>query len=1074
MAAPDRAAVGGGAGGHLRGHAHLTNCIHLRHHHAHGGGGGGVGGASSLGRRRSPTSVASAALMRDLLALQRSRSLRDPSTRRSVESSRSRVAADPDADTNDDGGGGVDIPAKSRRSAGASTTGALKTLLDQLAESPHPHPKPGRRPPRRFKRRAGRRAATASKPPDRADALSVNSSSQEAVCGNKYLFHEGEDDGDELQQQLLQDSRNVCGIPWNWSRLHHRGKSILDMAGCSFSCGLSDSRSTAGRKSEAAAATTTSGGRVNASRSLFPVKSERLASSTSSDSDALPLLVDGAASGACNRIGGTSGSYSGELGIFSNQTSEMDSDLLSEAQSGQKPRASQRDHGRHRSLTQKFAPKTFKDVVGQSLVVQALSNAILRRKIGLVHVFYGPHGTGKTSCARVFAKALNCHSPEHPRPCDSCTSCIAHNLGKSRSLMEIGPIGNIDMDGIVDVLDNVMLSLAPSHYRVFIFDDCDTLPADTWSVISKVVDRAPRRVVFILVSPNLELPHIILSRCQKFYFPKLRECDIVNKLQWICTSESLDVDKDVLKLIASRSDGSLRDAEMTLDQLSLLGQRISLSLVQELVGLVSDDKLVDLLDLALSADTVNTVKTLRDVTETGVDPLALMSQLATIITDILAGSYTFTRERLRRKFFKRPTLSKDDMEKLRQALKTLTEAEKQLRVSNDKTTWLTAALLQLAPDKQYLLPSSSTSTSFNHGVLVGSFPDRDIARNLAIEHNGNVAGTSYGERRPVEHTENSHVLSTSAFRANDVSKHRKTKNEIIWQTVLESIQPDTLRRMMAKEGRLSSVSLGTVQLIFSSRVNKSKAENYRGQILQAFESVLRSAIILEIRYESKNDARSGHAPSMFPYPENDCSNMTLRRSFSKHSPLSSGGENLIRRLKKDSVVKRASSSKTRWMQSDPHILTEGEIIEVGPSHMHGHAQTKNGALDINERRTENVWEEALSSPNQGSTVNLRGRNGNRQRRQNSLVKGKVSLAHVIGRAEACSQRGGWSKRKAISIAEKLEQENLRLEPRSSSLLCWRTSRTRRKLSSIKVKNRRSRAVSRLILCGRCISTKSPR
>ncbi|RCV27210.1 hypothetical protein SEVIR_5G309200v4 [Setaria viridis] len=1075
MPAPDRAAAGGGAGGHLRGHAHLASCIHLRHHHGHGGAGAGGGGASSSGRRRSPASVASAALMRDLLALQRSRSLRDPSTRRSVESS--RVAADPDADTDDDD---IDLPAKSRRSAGAATTsGALKTLLDQLAENPHPHPKPGRRPPRRFKRRAGRRATAASKPPDRAAALSVNSSSQEAVCGNKYLFHGGEDDddddGEELRHHVSQDSRNVCGIPWNWSRLHNRGKSILDMAGRSLSCGLSDTKSAAERKSEAAAA---SSGRVNASRPLFPVKSERLASSTSSDSDALPLLVEAATSGARNRIGRISGSYSGELGIFSNQTSEMDSDLLSESQSGHKSQASQHGRGRHRSLTQKFAPKTFKDVVGQSLVVQALSNAILRRKIGLVYVFYGPHGTGKTSCARVFAKALNCLSPEHPRPCDSCTSCIAHNLGKSRNLMEIGPVGNIDMDGIVDVLDNVMLSPAPSHYRVFVFDDCDTLPADTWSVISKVVDRAPRRVVFILVSPNLELPHIILSRCQKFFFPKLRECDIVNTLQWICTSESLDVDKDALKLIASRSDGSLRDAEMTLDQLSLLGQRISLSLVQELVGLVSDDKLVDLLDLALSADTVNTVKTLRDITETGVEPLALMSQLATIITDILAGSYAFTRERPRRKFFKRPSLSKEDMEKLRQALKTLSEAEKQLRVSSDKTTWLTAALLQLAPDKQYLLPSSSTSTSLNHGGLVGSFPDRDMAKTSAIEHKGNVVGTSYGERRTVEHTENGHVLSTSSVRGNEGTKHRKAENEMIWQAVLESIQSDTLKKMMAKEARLSSVSLGTaptVQLLFSSRVNKSKAENYRAQILQAFESVLRSAIILEIRYESKDGARASHAPSMFPYPENDSSNTTMRRSFSKHSLLSSGGENLMRRLKKDSVVKGASSSKTRWMQSDPHILTEGEIIEVGPSHMHWHAQTNNGVLDVNERRKENVWEEeASSSLNQESITSWKGRSGNKQRQQNSIVKGKVSLAHVIGRAEACSQRGGWSRRKAISIAEKLEQENLRLESKSRNLLCWRTSRTRRKLSSIKVRNRRSRAISRLILCGRCISTKSPR
>jgi hypothetical protein len=211
------------------------------------------------------------------------------------------------------------------------------------------------------------------------------------------------------------------------------------------------------------------------------------------------------------------------------------------------------------------------------------------------------------------------------------------------------------------------------------------------------------------------------------------------------------------------------------------------------------------------------------------------------------------------------------------------------------------------------------------------------------------------------------------------------------------------------------VTAPTVQLIFSSRVNKSKAENFRGQILQAFESVLHSAIILEIRYESKNDARAGHDPSMFAYPENDSA---------KHSPLSSGGEkNLIRRLKKDRPVKGSRSTKTRWMQSDPHILTEGEIIEVGPSHMHRHAETDKGVLDINERKKDNIWEEALSSPNQEGVINQGGRNGNKQRRQNSIVKGKVSLAHVIGKAEACSQ-GGWSRRKALSIAEKLEQENL--------------------------------------------------
>jgi hypothetical protein len=245
---------------------------------------------------------------------------------------------------------------------------------------------------------------------------------------------------------------------------------------------------------------------------------------------------------------------------------------------------------------------------------------------------------------------------------------------------------------------------------------------------------------------------------------------------------------------------------------------------------------------------------------------------------------------------------------------------------------------------------------------------------------------------------------------------------ICWGTLMYSIARLSLADLFLTPTSFLPTA-PTVQLIFSSRVNKSKAENYRGEILQAFESVLRSAVILEIRYES-NDARAGHAPSVLPYPENDSSKTTVRKSFTKHSPLSSGGENLIGSLKKDRAVKGTSYSKTRWMQSDPHILTEGEIIEVGPSHMHRRAQTNDGVLGTNERRKDNVWEEALSSPNQEGMSNRRGGNGNKQRRQNSIVKGKVSLAHVIGRAEACSQQGGCSRRKALSMAEKLEQENL--------------------------------------------------
>lgn len=209
------------------------------------------------------------------------------------------------------------------------------------------------------------------------------------------------------------------------------------------------------------------------------------------------------------------------------------------------------------------------------------------------------------------------------------------------------------------------------------------------------------------------------------------------------------------------------------------------------VGLISDEKLVDLLDLALSADTVNTVKNLRVIMETGLEPLALMSQIATVITDALAGSYDFTKEECKRKFFRRQlcefqtfvlfisglqpgitdlfvvVVSKEDMEKLRQALKTLSESEKQLRVSNDKITWLTAALLQLAPDQRHLVPHS---------------PCNNMAASGTREGSGSGQGLSSKTRPSVED---------------------------IWLAVVENVRVNGLREFLYREGKIFSISIGS-------------------------------------------------------------------------------------------------------------------------------------------------------------------------------------------------------------------------------------------------------------------------
>uniref|UniRef100_F6HMC0 AAA+ ATPase domain-containing protein n=1 Tax=Vitis vinifera TaxID=29760 RepID=F6HMC0_VITVI len=1123
---------------HLRNHIHLTNCIHLKNHmHKH-----------------SPI-LADRSIMRDLIVLQRSRSLRDPSTsppswhspsvidllskkvendavsregRRSVGIERrregrrlsgssptvaslatSKVApGEPsqDQDGNDSvnelvSGNSESKDKRVKQKGKLRQEVLLKTLSEQLKEFPvdsdaassHIHlqgrrtrkERTGEEPEasirgycsglnrikkRKFRGARRNRAAIGLRDIGAQNELSVasNSFAQGSVCLKNEMEEEREEYG---ERNVTRAPRNGCGIPWNWSRIHHRGKTFLDMAGRSLSCGLSDSR-------------LRRGGSVPQGRDVsdMPMASDHSSASTKSDAEALPLLVEASGSQESTENAAWVHDYSGELGIFADNLlrHDIDSDLASEARSGDQRKFRGYRQDRHQNLTQKYMPRTFGGLVGQNLVAQALSNAVVKRKVGFLYVFYGPHGTGKTSCARIFARALNCPSMEHPKPCGFCNSCIAHDMGKSRNIREVGPVSNLDFEGIMNLLDNVIASQLPTQYRVFIFDDCDTLSPDCWSAISKLIDRAPRRMVFVLVSSTLDvLPHIIISRCQKFFFPKLKDADIIYTLQWIATKEDLEIDKDALKLIASRSDGSLRDAEMTLEQLSLLGQRISVPLVQELVGLISDEKLVDLLDLALSADTVNTVKNLREIMETGVEPLALMSQLATVITDILAGSYDFTKERLRRKFFRRQALSKEDMEKLRQALKTLSEAEKQLRMSNDKLTWLTAALLQLAPDQQYMLPSSSADTSFNHSPLVpnnasgrdmvrkgndshNEMPntERSLSTNVRIEKlqagssgdifdNGMMKSSSIDRKKHAgsgmaRQQSSAHSADTNRLSGKQIPGKVRKEIEEIWLEVLEKIQVDTLKEFLYKEGKLISVSIGaapTVQLMFSSHLTKSKAEKYRGHILRAFESILGSPVTIEIRSESRKDAKAGaHVPLIFSAAKDLPSQMLLNANS-----LEMGRSEIVEIL-----------PSPRELKSNDHVDNNVQSDKTG---------------------LESSWAGEASSSHRKSTMASvpERRKFGEQSHSQSLVRSKVSLAHVIQQAEGCSQRSGWTKRKAVSIAEKLEQENLRLEPRSRSLLCWKASKvTRRKLSRFKIRTRRPHSLLKLVSCGKCLSSKSPR
>ncbi|GLJ28707.1 hypothetical protein SUGI_0565810 [Cryptomeria japonica] len=895
-----------------------------------------------------------------------------------------------------------------------------------------------------------------------------------------------------------------CGIPWKWSKIHDRGKSILDMAGRSLSCGLSDS---ATRKLEGLDSQSHSSSHHEPSTALETSDASSL--SYDSDSESLPLLIEPSASQQSADTDAQGGKFSGELDLYADhqvhvrQNNDIDSETRSTGNirhgRNRKGGGSSKYEERNQSLSQKYAPKTFRELVGQNLITQALINAVVKGKIAPIYVFHGPHGTGKTSCARIFSAAMNCHSMDQSHPCGQCHSCLAQSLGRNSHVREIGGIGTLGYDCFQSSLNNVAMHPQLSRYRVFIIDDCDILSSDEWNALYKVLDEVPWNTVFILITSKLDhIPHAILSRCQKYLFPKLKETDIVSKLQMIALREDLEIDNEVLNLIASRSNGSMRDAEMTLDQLSLLGQRISLSLVQELVGLIPDEKLVDLLDLALSADTVNTVKSLRELMEAGVEPLALMSQLATLITDILAGSYKLHKERHKRMFFHKHTLSKEEMNRLRQALRTLSEAEKQLLLSNDRTTWLTAALLQLAPDPSHKFRSSSSGTSAIQSPVAYAMEKEKVGRevigvlwNNLEKHSKSI---QYAKGSPMFESGGSGMrerIPTKISREFNLSNHAGNVAKT------QSLEIAGGRKDIASSEHSENVILhGKVdQMEFHKKQHKTRPVDFISSCSQQYQSTASCPIGVQNNFSPSNKG-TGPVGVVLALDQSVNSGATQKVAFDPNqSRLQLGASTIV--AENNSVVRIQASEKETCQSHNEDSSSEN----VRPEFVYSSIQAAGCGQHViprahSDEHMENTWEQeahssSLCTPLDGHSCSEAYTR--EQLHSQSMLKSKSSRGSAIEQSQKSTDglnqnfqsnnlygsseqnsRGEqgtdiltFISKEGESIAEKIEEENLRLESKSRGLLCWKTPKVNSG-KSMKSKNqtRRPRFFQKLVPCAK--------
>jgi DNA polymerase III subunit gamma/tau len=275
-------------------------------------------------------------------------------------------------------------------------------------------------------------------------------------------------------------------------------------------------------------------------------------------------------------------------------------------------------------LYRKYRPQAFSEVIGQEHVVQTLTNSIKGNNISHAYLFSGPRGSGKTTIARLFAKAINCEKPKNGfEPCNNCSSCLEITGSKSMDFIEIDAASHRGIDDIKELREGLKFAPVKSKYKIFIIDECHQLSKDASNALLKTLEEPPAHAIFLLATTEShKMIPTILSRCQKFDFKRLQVPEIIKKLEFISKKENVKFDDSALSLIALNSRGSFRDAESLLDEcLSFSGDRglIKTEDIKELLGIVEVGEISKFVDFLIAKNTKDAVLFIDFILENGVD-----------------------------------------------------------------------------------------------------------------------------------------------------------------------------------------------------------------------------------------------------------------------------------------------------------------------------------------------------------------------------------------------------------------------------------------------------------------------
>ena len=495
----------------------------------------------------------------------------------------------------------------------------------------------------------------------------------------------------------------------------------------------------------------------------------------------------------------------------------------------------------HKALYRVYRPKTFEDVVGQEHIVKTLKNQIKNNNIGHAYLFSGTRGTGKTSTAKIFARAVNCLNPINEEPCNECEICIDTLNDNIMDIVEIDAASNNSVDDIRELRESVKYTPSKAKYKVYIIDEVHMLSQGAFNALLKTLEEPPSYVIFILATTEPhKIPATILSRCQRFDFKRVSSKDIADRMSYICEKENIQAEDKALSLIARNSQGALRDALSILDQCMSFGNdKIEYNDVIELLGTVNIDELFQLSQSIIDEDTKKSLQILNEFIIWGKDIRNLINDLIDHFRNLMVCKVSKDLDEI-------ISLPEESIERLKEQSKTIN--------IND----LIRILNILSETQDSMKSSSNTRILAEVTMMKIAQPMFDESKEALIKRIENLEKIIESGNIKVVTVQNESEINTVPQRV-QVDEPQERKEDVVyeevksedvklvessWKKVVQKIKEDKKLSIAALLREVSSFNVkdNILYLIFNDNFSFARSRLNSKETIDYIESIIREIL----------------------------------------------------------------------------------------------------------------------------------------------------------------------------------------------------------------------------------------